>query len=71
MIRLAPESTPLRFGLTQHASVDKWAEDVYEKHRHYEFSGGTVVPRADIGAIGGTDPAQGNKTRSRKELITP
>jgi len=40
-------------------AFDKWAEEVYEKHWRYEFSGGTVVPKADIGAISGGDPTRG------------
>jgi acetylornithine deacetylase/succinyl-diaminopimelate desuccinylase-like protein len=40
-------------------AFDKWAAEVYEKHWTYPFSGGTVVPKADIGAVSAGDPTRG------------
>jgi acetylornithine deacetylase/succinyl-diaminopimelate desuccinylase-like protein len=37
-------------------AFERWAEEVYEKRWRYEFKGGTVIPKAGIGAIKGGDP---------------
>jgi acetylornithine deacetylase/succinyl-diaminopimelate desuccinylase-like protein len=40
-------------------AFDKWAAEVYEKRWSYKFSGGTVVPKADVAAISAGDPTRG------------